>query len=286
MKTIGISISESPELEALGFSTEHLDDAMVEIGRYLLARGDRLAYGGDLRPEGFTTSLAQLTRVHRSSANIGAGERLLNYLAWPIWAEQAEMNSALTGMAKVLELPSPEDLGVIDASAPMGRSSPEDRYKRARSLTAMREQMTRDIDARIALGGKTAFYSGLLPGIVEEVYLAMLAEKPVYIMGAFGGGARAVVEALRGGRPEALSKSYREALEEKGTPFRKAALFAAYHDHGRSEPALDAVAFFNEKGWLGLRNGLDALENEALAETDDVLEMIGLILEGLRRLGL
>lgn len=32
----------------------HLQDAMLELARYLLAQGARLAYGGDLHLDGFT----------------------------------------------------------------------------------------------------------------------------------------------------------------------------------------------------------------------------------------
>ena len=58
--TIGLSIGDSPDLERLGFGKEHLDDATVEIARYLLASGATLAYGGDLRPGGFTDILNDL----------------------------------------------------------------------------------------------------------------------------------------------------------------------------------------------------------------------------------
>jgi hypothetical protein len=46
---IGISISESPDMAVLGLGPEHLEDAMSEIARRLLACGASLVYGGDLR---------------------------------------------------------------------------------------------------------------------------------------------------------------------------------------------------------------------------------------------
>ena len=46
---IGISVSESPDMRALGLSDGHLRDAMAEIALHLLASGNSLTYGGDLR---------------------------------------------------------------------------------------------------------------------------------------------------------------------------------------------------------------------------------------------
>jgi hypothetical protein len=60
----------------------HLEDAMVECARHLLAQGASLAYGGDLRPGGFTTTLFELVRSHN---RVGSKERIRNFLAWPIW---------------------------------------------------------------------------------------------------------------------------------------------------------------------------------------------------------
>lgn len=59
-QVIAISISESPDMPALGLSDGHLRDAMVEIARHLLALGARLVYGGDLRQYGFSELLFEL----------------------------------------------------------------------------------------------------------------------------------------------------------------------------------------------------------------------------------
>jgi len=63
--SIGISISktDSVELQALGLSDFHLQNAMLEIARQCLAQGAKLVYGGDLRPGGFTEKLAGTGQV-------------------------------------------------------------------------------------------------------------------------------------------------------------------------------------------------------------------------------
>ena len=60
--TIALSISNSPDLAVLGLGKEHLDDAMTEIARHLIACGATLAYGGDLREGGFTELLFEIAR--------------------------------------------------------------------------------------------------------------------------------------------------------------------------------------------------------------------------------
>ena len=59
-KTIGISISDSPDMKMLGLGNGHLRDAMTEVATYLMSSGDDLAYGGDLRENGFTWTLFEL----------------------------------------------------------------------------------------------------------------------------------------------------------------------------------------------------------------------------------
>src|SRR5258708_30592760 len=84
-QTIALSISNSPDLAVLGLGKEHLDDAMTEIARHLIACGASLAYGGDLREGGFTELLFEV--VNRYRLNKDSDKILVkNYLAWPVHA--------------------------------------------------------------------------------------------------------------------------------------------------------------------------------------------------------
>src|SRR5438552_2418009 len=80
---VAVSISESPDLSALGLGDKHLQDAMAEVARYLLVNGRRLLYGGDLRPGGFTEVLFELAARHHSDER-NAGPSVVNYLPWPV----------------------------------------------------------------------------------------------------------------------------------------------------------------------------------------------------------
>ena len=66
---IGVSVSESPDMQALGLSDGHLRDAMAEIALQVLASGTSLACGGDLRQHGFTEVLAELVGALSGSSS-------------------------------------------------------------------------------------------------------------------------------------------------------------------------------------------------------------------------
>jgi len=54
----------------------------------------------------------------------------------------------------------------------------------------MRRTMTAASDARIVLGGRVDNFKGCMPGIAEEVFIALEKRQPVYVLGGFGGCAR------------------------------------------------------------------------------------------------
>src|SRR5580704_1892715 len=91
--TIALSISNSPDLAVLGLGKEHLEDAMTEIARHLIACGANLAYGGDLREGGFTELLFEIVNRYRLNKD---SERILvkNYLAWPVHTSMASAQIA------------------------------------------------------------------------------------------------------------------------------------------------------------------------------------------------
>lgn len=79
-KNIAISISESEELNQLGFSDTHVKDAIIEFARHLLIQGATLVYGGDLRIDGFTEIFADLAEQYRLSSTLP----FKNYFSFPI----------------------------------------------------------------------------------------------------------------------------------------------------------------------------------------------------------
>ena len=132
-------------------------------------------------------------RVQEAGDPCGVGVRLTNYFAE---VNRNQFDARFRAKWRCI-------LDLQYVAAPPGVPEPADEaeqdYFTARCLTAMREEMTRHVDARVLLGGKTFGFQGKYPGLVEEAYLAMAAPlpRPVYLVGAFGGAARAVIDALR-----------------------------------------------------------------------------------------
>jgi hypothetical protein len=283
-RTIGLSLGSSPDLDRLGFHQIHLDDAAVEFARYLLESGATLAYGGDLRPGGFTEILRDLVWTYDASES--DTPRLRGYLAWPIHQDKLRKHPAyLTWTAKKNRIgfeyvPRPADQDGVPAG-PAEDRSPENLLVWARCLTAMREQMDAGLDARVLLGGKLEGYMGRYPGLAEEALLARRSGKPLYLAGGLGGCTRALIDALLGREPGALTEAY----QFRDEAYRAmAARHNAIADVDRIDYA-SLVAEFQDWGLAGLcaANGLTEEENGRLFETPHVIEMVYLVLRGLFR---
>lgn len=277
-RVLGISISESPDLEALGFSEIHLRDALIEFARYMLAAGATIAYGGDLRAGGFTHTLFDLVSTYKGAGGSEAN-RIRNYLAWPIHLNlTVEQRAELKTSAEIITLPAPDVPG-LDPDTFLAPADAASTYAWCLSLTRMRERLARDNDAQILMGGRLIGYKGKYPGLVEEAYETMKAGKPLFLIGAYGGCTGAVIEAVRGDRPAGLTQQ--EQCENDS--YR--AVYDYFNQHApAAEERIDyekLVDFFSEKGIDGLHNGLSAAENERLFTTPHIPEMIALVLQGL-----
>jgi len=289
-KTIGLSISESADLRVLGFDEMHLRDALIEFTRQLLARDAAVAYGGDLRAGGFTQVLFDLVRAHNSSGAPEAYRPVHNYVAWPLHLKVDEDAEAeLIKVGQLHRVPLPDDLKTdlgVDPGEFLKPDTTENRYVWARSLTAMRERMNEQTDARVLMGGKTSGYTGKYPGLLEEAYLALRASKPLFLLGAFGGCTRAVIELVEGGRPESLTQNF-QCRDEAYNQFVE-----EYNSRAAADPSLglepidyESVGLaFREAGPDGLRNGLGVEENRRLFYAVDPDEIIHLVLKGLSNL--
>ena len=254
---VALSVSESADLADRGFGAIHLRDASVELARLLLNAGCGLAYGGDLRQGGFSELLTEIARSwgrwRRDDDDPVEGTLLAWHLAWPfhLGLSRSEELDLLPDI-RVLRGPAPE--GVNPSDAP-DRATEGGRRAVAQALTAMRRDMVAATGARVILGGRTTGSLGDLPGVLEEAELTLQAGQPLYLLGAFGGCAAIMVEAVRGAAPPADLDARAHA----------------------------ALAGLGRAGWAGLRNGLDDDECERLAVTPHVEEAAALILRGLKR---
>jgi hypothetical protein len=260
-RKIAISVSDSPDLAVLGLGEEHLRDAMVEIARHLLASGAHLTYGGDLRALGFTELLFELVARHRPGDPDGSSEApVTNFLAWPVHISLSmdELTNRIRAFRHIGKISLLTRDGTVLTSEERSRLTTKNPSKSewAQGLTAMRQVMTYGCDARILLGGQTNDFQAMMPGIAEEALLAISAQKPVFLLGGFGGCSRDIAGLMH-------------FMAQLDTPRR-----ASWKGRRR-------FAGFRADA---LNNGLSHTDCQRLTRTVHVDEMVALILRGLRHL--
>ena len=255
---VGVSISESPDMQALGLSQRHLRDAMAEIALHILASGLSLVYGGDLRAHGFTSLLFELLTRYRDHPEHRGTITVTDYLAWPVHIRMTEkylttFSEEHENTAQLILLS--QDGGRLDWQERLGLAVHEpDENEWAEGLTSMRQTMCEETSARVVVGGRVAGYKGNMPGIAEETLLSLQTGQPVYLLGGFGGCTRDIAETV------GLVGRWAGSRNDW-----------AGRDSFRSFKADD------------LHNGLSPDENVQLARTPHIVEAVTLMRRGLKR---
>ncbi|MDP2290215.1 MAG: hypothetical protein Q8M22_03450, partial [Actinomycetota bacterium] len=150
--------------------------------------------------------------------------------------------------------------------------------REALALTSMREQMAEQCVARVVIGGRLDRYAGRYPGVVEEALLTANRGRALYVVGGFGGAGAAMAAHLTGGDavPELTQQWH---LQHVPTAATLAPLLAPTPYPLRLDD--DLAAALPPGGWAALQNGLNSADNERLATTTDVDEVVALVLRGL-----
>lgn len=273
---VAISVSDSEDLEMLGLSSNHLKDVSIEIARYLIFNGAVLIYGGDLRVGGYTELFSELSRQYKRIND--SSIRIENYFTYPILnsIDSKTRASFLATGVKVVDAKFPE---LINENISL-KTKVHNEYLIAKHLSKMREKMVIESDSRILIGGKVKNYKGFYPGIFEEAYYQLKNNKPLYIVGGFGGAARILYDIV-------VYNNHNEFTDEfqftsiKNKKFRKTA-----QNYGDSNNFNDLKSFFKlyslEK--ISSMNGLSVYENKILAESQNIHEIVFLLIQGLTRL--
>lgn len=281
-KTIGISISESDNLSELGYGVSHLKDAIIEIARYILASGGKLAYGGDMRQGGFTELIFDLLAYYKADKTLQPYERFYSYLAYPLSTTLTlEKQAELRQNVSFKKIAPPVDLQIANTNEFLKTDSPENLYAWARCLTKMREEMEESCDARIFIGGRTKGFKGKCAGILEELLIALEHNHPVYLVGAFGGITKDAIEALKGNKPDSFSNEYYFDNDY----YKK--MFLLFNDKHPSN-TIDYPKYLATLQQTGLNkiaelNGLSVEDNLRLTTTPHINEVVYLILKGLTK---
>jgi len=252
---VAFSVSESPDMRRYGQSDGHLRHALRTSAHYPLERGYDLAYGGDLRPNGFTEFLKDTAFDYRRLGD--SRPRFTDYLAWPVHIRLAsqdlrDMEERFGGIGRLVLLG--EDgrrLTMGERAALSSREPANDEW--ADGLSAMRDAMTAESSGRVVLGGRVEGYRGRMPGVAEEALASLRAKRPLFLIGGFGGCARGIAEAL------GLVETWPGSLSWLGQEL------------------------FSEFGVDDLHNDLSEDENRLLAESPYLDDMILLFMRGLYR---
>lgn len=184
---LGISVSESPDLLRLGLLETHFRLALGEIARCVLVSGGSLAYGGHLRPDGYTSFLIQeLERYSRRDRPLRVCLASTEHRRMSLSALEAEQRRF--GLYGELVCLNP-DGNEIDAT--VGRSEApqalEDNATQLKSLSGLRRYMSTNTHGRVLIGGKREGFQGEMPGLLEEALFAVEQGQPIYLAGGFGG---------------------------------------------------------------------------------------------------
>jgi hypothetical protein len=195
-----------------------LQDAMVEVARFLLNKNHHLVYGGDLNYGGgfnFTELLFQLAMTYG-----GSDIRVTNYSVFPLFVKITKTREAdVKRVAKIVRIASSRkynewmtkryetmtasERGYIDSL--MNEQTDEFKKIWSENLTHMRTEMTKVIDARIVIGGKLNSYKGRMPGVVEETLMAIENNTTVFLDGRMGGAAQFLIQSIK---DKSLSEKY------------------------------------------------------------------------------
>lgn len=279
-KRIGISVSNSDEYKELGFSENHQKDITIELTRYLLVNGAHLVYGGDLRKEGYTELFSELSFQYRDKEE-HSKIFFTNYFGWPIYnlLKNADEATYKRNRVEIIKCKPPTEVPKKLEKKFVEADTFKNRELWALSMSHMRNEMTKNTSARIFIGGVLSKYKGFYPGLVEEGALSLEANKPIYLIGAFGGATNLMIRAIKGESEKKLVKEIFEWFPELQELYNKV------DEKTLTNNLNEIFKSFKKLGIKGLckLNGLTKIENEALFSTTHFHEMIYIILLGLKR---
>ena len=260
--TLGVSVSDSPDLARLGLTETHLRMALGEVAQATLIAKGRLSYGGHLRDDGYTAFL-----VHECERYGSRDRPFTGHIPWSVHRRLSVQDITRycreIGLYGAYVFLGPDGEPIEDPTADRDPDAMEvGRNEAADSLTAARHHFTDTCDARLVLGGQRAGYQGHMPGVVEETILAIRAGQPVFVAGGFGGAAGDIARVL-----DLDPDNWLGLPSEADRP-----------DLGE---LAQAVA---DTGWSPEANGLTLKQNRQLAVSYRASEIASLVIYGLRNL--
>jgi hypothetical protein len=284
---VGLSISDVPND---GFYGHHLPVSQVtrlaqDLSRHLLARSATILYGGDLRKDGFTEFILEEAIALKNRLNSDE-IHIENHLAWPIYKADRDImawRSNYKAVMNTIEHPIPDDIADdVDKDNFLPPSTPQNRYFWSRCLTVMRKRSIDSSNARICAGGKLFGYIGRMPGVLEEILIAIDKNKPIYLIGGFGGVVGEVCKFISGASyPGPLTEAWQVTHNGGYADLQAIARAAGMHaDYEQGKISLESINL----SFLSENAGLDEESYSRLMETPFVDECVHLVMLGLKNL--
>lgn len=223
-KVIALSISWQHEnLLARGLGLEHLLDLLLKIARPILRTGASLAYAGNwIEGEGnFTYELLRLISMEQEDSSLAEPNNtsqvglLYNHSAWPHYLNiTPRIEAQWINCCRIVRI-TQQMAGIAECDIVPDNEAKSDSSKVKFNAAVTSSQMRRlmmapmsisipdapdltipPVEARIVLGGKISDFSGFMPGLFEEALVTLQHQKPVFILGGFGGAAQVLANAI------------------------------------------------------------------------------------------
>ena len=211
---------------------------------------------------------------------------VVNHLAWPIHKVDKEIiawRANYKAVMNTVEHDVSDDIAKdVDKDSFLQPSTPQNKYIWSRCLTEMRTKSIDSSHARICAGGKLCGYNGKMPGVLEEILIAIDKNKPIYLLGAFGGVVGDVCKVLRKEPyPDSLTEAWQTSHNAGYVDLQAlSAKYGMHADYRQVKAALEEI----DMATLSKNAGLDVTMYLRLMKTPFVDECIHLTMMGLRKL--
>lgn len=319
---IAFSISyQRDNLLARGLGLEHIRELLIRMARPILRQGASLAYGGNWKEadDNFTYDLLRLISAEQEDNSIGGPDsqlkigNLYNHSSWPNYLDVSpSIEAQWINACRIVRI-TQKQAGIRDADIASDDEAKTQTnraiFNAAVTLSAMRRLMMTPIavavpsqskpdvippiTARIMLGGRLGGFSGFLPGLFEEALATLESQRPLYILGGFGGASEVLAKAVVSGaseRPQEFTSAWLSAQNpalEKLLEMSKN--FVMSPGIMSTEKSLDQLYDFLRRARTSpsavLHTGLDDHETRELLQTRDVATAVNLVRKGLAVLG-
>ena len=289
--TLGVSMSQNEDIEALGLRTKHLELVVAEVAQMMLLSGGCITYAGAIGTHipDLTAAVLKVIRKYIEETkleqhrlkhdNKGAPQTPIHSgdmfkLTVPcISIRNKKTLKTLIDTAKTFA--STGTIQLFDENGiirPIRDAKPwknKTHEQTSTTLNKIRKELPQYCDARLVIGGKTIpaaidphnGYLGDFPGIIEESLYTVRNKQPLFIAGGFGGAA-AILAHLLG-----ISDNIPIAAEAT----------AAIEINRRYKNAITEIRDLYDRRL----SGLDDEDLRRLTTTQRASELAGLVIKGI-----